>query len=144
MLTLVLLAASAISSGRVPVVHCRAPCSALRATPGTIEGCPDTASAGATPWAAQSCHNSSPEIEPPSAPARRRQSSARPGPIGEIKSTCLPGVLSRPQGLEAVSEPTSIVPGVARGAEHGARQCTVETLPKEIALAASQTRVSNS
>ena len=53
-------------------------------------------------------------------------------------------LLSRPQGLEAVSEQPSIVPGIARGAEHGARQCTVETLPEEIALAASQTRVSNS
>ena len=53
-------------------------------------------------------------------------------------------LLSRVQGLEAVSEQPSIVPGVARGAEHGARQCTGETLYEEIALAANKTRVINS
>ena len=45
---------------------------------------------------------------------------------------------------EAVSEPPLIVPGVAHGAEHGARQCTGAILYEEIALAANKTRVSNS
>ena len=35
---------------------------------------------------------------------------------------------SRTQQLETVSGQPSIVPGIARGAEHGARQCTGETL----------------
>ena len=47
---------------------------------------------------------------------------------------------SRVQGLEAVSEQPSIVPGIARGAKHGARQCTGETLYGEIALAANEPR----
>ena len=51
---------------------------------------------------------------------------------------------SRVQGLKAVSEQPSVVPGVARGAEHGARQCAGAILPEEIALAANKTRVSNS
>ena len=43
---------------------------------------------------------------------------------------------------QAASKPPLIVPGVARGAEHGARQCTGAILYEEIALATSQTRVS--
>ena len=39
---------------------------------------------------------------------------------------------------EAVSEPPSIVPGVARTAEHGARQCAGATLYEEVAPAANQ------
>ena len=39
---------------------------------------------------------------------------------------------------QAASKPPLIVPGVARGAEHGARQCTGAILYEEIALAANE------
>ena len=51
-------------------MHCRAPCSAPRAAPGATKGGSETAWAGATPWAAQSCHESLSELEPSGRPSR--------------------------------------------------------------------------
>ncbi|MGZ0214131.1 MAG: hypothetical protein ACKVI4_16765, partial [Actinomycetales bacterium] len=65
-------------------------CSAPRATPGTIKGGFEAGWAGATPWATQSCHNSSSEFEPTQPPARRLD--AHPGATTPTESTKAPAL----------------------------------------------------
>ena len=71
-------------------MHCRAPCSAPRATPGTIKGGFEAAWAGAMPWATQSCHNSSSEFDPSRRAALRL--GAHPGATPPTKSTTAPAL----------------------------------------------------